>query len=150
MRRGGFLLLTMAIAVACGGVNTSDKRRAAERGAVSPDDEDPATGDDAQDAALEAAPPPEVEADAGAPPPSDAGSDAAPVPPGSFAAGTVLETTADLNLREGPDTTFAVIVVIPMGTKLTVKTTSGADGWVHVDYDGTVGYASKTYLQPAP
>lgn len=149
MRRGGFLLLTMAIAVACGGVNTSDKRRSAERGAVSPNDEDPAA-DDAQDAALEAAPPAEAESDAGSPPPSDAGSDAAPVPPGSFAAGTVLETTADLNLREGPDTTFAVIVVIPTGTKVTVKTTSGADGWVHVDYDGTVGYASKMYLQPAP
>lgn len=147
MRGVAWLVLTTAMAVACGGVNTSDKRRAAERNAATDDDDfDAGNPDAAADADLVP-----IETDSGAPPaPTDAGSDAAPVPPGSFAAGTVLETTADLNLREGPDTTFAVIVVIPMGSKVTVKTTSGADNWVHVDYAGNVGYASKTYLQPAP
>ena len=68
------------------------------------------------------------------------------VPEGSFAAGTDLQTTADLNLRDGPATTFAVIMTMPSGSLVKVQTTSGADGWVHVDFQGTVGYASKTYL----
>jgi uncharacterized protein YraI len=49
-------------------------------------------------------------------------------------------------LREGPATTFAVLVTMPAASRVKVQTTSGADGWVNVDFQGTVGYASKTYL----
>ena len=70
-----------------------------------------------------------------------------PVPEGSFAAGSELETTANLNLRDGPGTSFAVILTIPAATRVKVQTTSGADGWVHLDHQGTIGYASKTFLK---
>lgn len=138
-------------ALACGGVNMSDDQRGPSRGATfGADDGDDESADDDRDASTktktneqDATPPATVApADAGAPDTSTP----EPVPAGSFAAGTDLETTADLNLRDGPATTFAVIVTMPAGSAVKVKTTSGADGWVNVDFQGTVGYASKTYL----
>lgn len=102
--------------------------------------------------------------DAGAPAPADPGADPGtpqdpppdpapapdPVPAGSFAAGTQLETTANLNMRDGEGTDFAIITTIPKDSIVTVQTTSGASGWVYVSYDGYVGYCSKSYLTAAP
>lgn len=144
-------LALAGLVVACGGVNMSDDQRGPSRGAAfGADDGDDDSADDDGDASTksktndrDATPPATVApADAGAPETSTP----EPVPPGSFAAGTDLQTTADLNLRDGPATTFAVIVTMPSGSLVKVKTTSGADGWVNVDFQGTVGYASKTYL----
>lgn len=146
-------VLLCALAVACGGVNTSkNQRRPDHSGSVADDPESSDAGDTAPTVEHDDPPPADdPPTDAGAPQTVDAAADAGdPVPAGSFAAGTSLQTTADLNLREGEGTEFAVIVVIPQGTTVKVETTSGASGWVHVNYDGTVGYASKTYLQPAP
>jgi len=72
-----------------------------------------------------------------------------PLRPGDFAAGTELVTTADLNLREGPGSAFAVISVMPSGTRVVVVRASGSDGWVNVRF-GVEGYASKDFLAPAP
>jgi hypothetical protein len=74
---------------------------------------------------------------------------AEPPAPGDYVAGTELVTTGDLNLREGPGSTFAVISVMPMGARVVVVRTSGADGWVNIRY-GADGYASKTFLALAP
>lgn len=59
--------------------------------------------------------------------------------------GTLKVTAQDgLNVRSGPDATFAKLgklafeeKVIPLGKK---------DGWVPIDYKGSVGWVSATYL----
>ena len=81
--------------------------------------------------------------DAGAGPGPDAGPD---VPAGSFAAGTELEVISSLNLRSGAGTEFDILGVMPTGTRVKVATASGANGWVNVDYQGTLGWASKEFL----
>jgi len=62
-------------------------------------------------------------------------------------------TTANLNLRSGPGSTFAVLLVIPNGATVTI-TGSAQNGFYPVTYSGTSGFASSTYLQigsgPAP
>lgn len=53
-------------------------------------------------------------------------------------------TTANLNLRTGPGTAFAVITVIPKGAEVSVDSYSG--NWAHAAYGSYVGYASNAYL----
>ncbi len=54
-------------------------------------------------------------------------------------------TTASLNLREGPGTSFSVVRVIPNG--MTVEVTGEAQfGFLPVTYSGSSGYASADYL----
>ena len=54
-------------------------------------------------------------------------------------------TTAGLNLREGPGTSFSVIRVIPGG--VTVDVTGNAQfGFLPVTYSGSSGFASADYL----
>jgi hypothetical protein len=134
-------MLCAVFLVGCGGVNTSDDKRIGPRNAATgEEDEDEEPAEDPADAGVAPAP-----VDAGA---SDASSDATlPVPAGSFAAGTELETTASLNLRAGEGTEFEILATMPEGTRVKVQTTSGASGWVHLNYDGTIGYASKMYLK---
>lgn len=141
-------VVAAAMALACGGVNMSDDQRTPARAASGERDDD-SDDDDDRDAGRKT-----TADDASTPAtiaPADSGTStpdaSAPVPEGSFAAGSELETTANLNLRDGPATTFAVIVTIPIATRVKVQTTSGADGWVHVDHQGTIGYASKMFLK---
>ncbi len=54
-------------------------------------------------------------------------------------------TTAGLNLREGPGTSFSVIRVIPGGATVEV-TGEGQFGFLPVTYSGSSGYASAEYL----
>ena len=92
-------------------------------------------------------PPPASDPGAGTPPPPpppDPQPD--PIPPGSFAVGTELVTTANLNIREGADTTYAIVTTAPNGSRVTVLTVSGASGWVNVMWNGNVGWSSKAYL----
>jgi hypothetical protein len=148
----GAIVIVAALHAACGGVNMSDDQRLPSRAAPGErddgDDDDrdagrtPVQTDEADDASTPATVAPPVDAGTS----SDSGT-SAPIPEGSFAAGTDLETTANLNLRDGPAVTFAVILTIPIATVVKVQTTSGADGWVHVDHQGTIGYASKTFLK---
>lgn len=136
--------------LACGGPNMSDKERSARINATPAE-----SGDEPE------APPPEeagtlpVDDDAGTTPLPEVDAappvDAAPVvPAGSFAVGTELETTAALNLREGPGTEFAIIVQIPIATKVKVVKISGADGWVNISYNAQTGYSSKDFLKTVP
>ncbi len=55
-------------------------------------------------------------------------------------------TTANLNLRSGAGTTFAVLLVIPIGATVIV-TGVAQSGFYPVTYNGTSGFASASYLQ---
>jgi len=63
----------------------------------------------------------------------------------------VRYTTANLNMRTGPGTSYQVIVVIPKGAAVSVIDSSSS--WYKVSYGGKTGYVSSTYLsgtQTAP
>jgi peptidoglycan/xylan/chitin deacetylase (PgdA/CDA1 family) len=57
-------------------------------------------------------------------------------------------TTADLNLRSGPGTSYAILAVIPRGTGLSI--TSASNGWAATTYGGKSGYVSTSYLSSTP
>ncbi|HVH41664.1 MAG TPA: SH3 domain-containing protein [Labilithrix sp.] len=65
------------------------------------------------------------------------------------ASGTELVTTSELNLRSGAGTEFGILLVLPVGARVTVASPSGASGWVNVTYQGTTGFASGKYLEKA-
>ncbi len=66
------------------------------------------------------------------------------VAPRSASAASATTTTA-LNLRRGPGTNYAVILVMPAGAS--VETVGAAEnGFVPVTYRGSRGYASQDYL----
>lgn len=64
----------------------------------------------------------------------------------TYAAGTQLRTTANLNLRKGPSTTATVLRVMPDGSIVTVRQTSGSNAWVAVKWNGYSGWAHTSYL----
>lgn len=53
--------------------------------------------------------------------------------------------TANLNLRTGPGTKYAVMMVIPRGTVVTIDEDCDCQ-WVPVEYNGKIGYISTKYL----
>ena len=55
-------------------------------------------------------------------------------------------TTADLNLRAGPGTTYEVLTVMPAGSQVSALTEEPQNGFVRVRYGGREGWASATYL----
>ena len=66
----------------------------------------------------------------------------------SYAIGTTLETTADLNLRTGPSTSDAILHVMPQGSQVvTVNVTSAKNGFLNVKHSGSEGWASAKYLK---
>lgn len=65
-----------------------------------------------------------------------------PQEPTGTGTATVLQ---GLNLREGPGTTYTVLLVMPSGAAVTVVSNPGG-GWVQVSYQGTTGWASAQYL----
>lgn len=64
--------------------------------------------------------------------------------PGDGSAGTAY-TTSSLNLRLGPSTDNAVLLVMPSGAAVTLTGTSSG-GFAGVRYQGTAGWASESYL----
>lgn len=54
-------------------------------------------------------------------------------------------TTANLNMRTGPGTSYSVILVIPNGSTVTVTEYSGV--WAKVTYSGKTGYCHTSYLK---
>lgn len=63
-------------------------------------------------------------------------------------AGDIRYTTADLNMRTGPGTSYAVILVMPKGAQVSVLDASGS--WFRISYGGKTGYASSSYLSQTP
>ena len=59
---------------------------------------------------------------------------------------TFLKATANLNLREQPNTSAKVIVVIPKGAKVALVSEKAKSGVRHVDYHGATGWVSGDYL----
>lgn len=58
--------------------------------------------------------------------------------------------TADVNLRNGPGTTYEVIAVVPTGKTVKVVNDTPQNGFYNVDYNGKVGWSSgKFYTQGA-
>src|SRR5205085_101325 len=57
-----------------------------------------------------------------------------------------VTASGGLNLRSGPSTSDAVILVMPHGATVAVEATSS--GWYKVKYNGTVGWCSGLYLSP--
>ena len=63
-------------------------------------------------------------------------------------AASVRYTTANLNMRSGPGTSYSVILVIPKGAEVSVLDSSST--WFKVSYGGKTGYASSSYLTSSP
>jgi uncharacterized protein YgiM (DUF1202 family)/uncharacterized protein YvpB len=67
-------------------------------------------------------------------------------PPTSPPTGTGTATvTQNLNLRQGPGTSYAILKVMPKGATVTIRT-GPSGGWYQVDYQGVTGWASAQYL----
>jgi cell wall-associated NlpC family hydrolase len=61
--------------------------------------------------------------------------------------GSTLQTTAALNLRTGPSTSYAVRLVIPKGAKVTtVNRSTPVGGWYNIKYNGVIGWSYGGYL----
>jgi hypothetical protein len=65
----------------------------------------------------------------------------------TYQAGTVLEATADLNLRSGAGTGYGVVRVMPSGSRVTVRAASGGNAWVAVSFSGYSGWAHTSYMK---
>lgn len=57
----------------------------------------------------------------------------------------VRYVTANLNMRYEPNTTSAVITVIPKGTAVTIDEDCDCK-WIPISYNGYIGYVSTKYL----
>jgi peptidoglycan-N-acetylglucosamine deacetylase len=55
-------------------------------------------------------------------------------------------TTANLNLRTGPGTQYSILLVMPLGSVVSILS-GPTGGWYQVKYGATIGWASATYLQ---
>lgn len=60
---------------------------------------------------------------------------------------TKMETTATLNLRSGPSTSHAVLLVMPSGSVVDVVNPAAQTGFLNVRFLGTTGWASTKYLE---
>ena len=60
---------------------------------------------------------------------------------------TQYKTTAALNLRSGPGTSYSVMAVMPAGT-IVAHTGASKNGFYEVGYNGTYGWAHRDYLGP--
>lgn len=57
-----------------------------------------------------------------------------------------MKTTANLNLRKGAGTSFAILSVIPSGSTVTLVNPVAKSGFLNITWNGTTGWASATYL----
>jgi cell wall-associated NlpC family hydrolase len=63
-----------------------------------------------------------------------------------LAANAKMRTTANVNLRKGAGTTFAILAVIPSGTEVTLLSAVAQNGFLNIAFNGTAGWSSATYL----
>ncbi|MEY8117551.1 SH3 domain-containing protein [Falsihalocynthiibacter sp. BN13B15] len=59
------------------------------------------------------------------------------------------QTTADLNMRQGPTTGAPVMTTLPQGTSIEVEECDDAAAWCAVTVDGKTGFVSGKYLTEA-
>ena len=67
----------------------------------------------------------------------------------TYQAGTLLRTTANLNLRSAGSVNASILRVMPDGSTVTVRVTSGSNAWVAVRFNGYDGWAYTGYLVKA-
>ena len=65
---------------------------------------------------------------------------------GAIPVGAVVRTSAALNFRRGPSTSNEIIDVIPKGATATVTEKYPSTGFYHLNWGGTIGWSSGTYL----
>ena len=58
---------------------------------------------------------------------------------------TYKYTSANLNLRSGPSTSYKVLTTIPLGTSIEMAENCDCD-WIKVFFNGQIGYVSSKYL----
>ena len=95
-----------------------------------PQDSEGDVGDDANDGAIV---------------PVDDGTNVGQVGQG-LAANGKMRTTGNLNLRKGAGTSYAVLAVIPSGTVVTLLDPAPKSGFLNIEFNGTAGWASGSYL----
>jgi uncharacterized protein YgiM (DUF1202 family) len=131
-----------------GTVSSRKREPNAGTGEISGDPQTPTSGeiDDTDEDTAAEPPPASNPGTTPTPPPDPDPADPDPIPTGSYAVGTELVTTANLNIRDGADTSYPIVVTVPNGSRVRVETVSGASGWVNISYQGNVGWSSKAYL----
>ena len=65
----------------------------------------------------------------------------------AFTEGTVLVTTAPVNLRTGPSTNASVLAVLATGTKVTTTSTASQGSWRHVRSTGGTGWVHESNVR---
>ena len=60
---------------------------------------------------------------------------------------TPMVTTANLNLRKGPGTSYAIILVIPSGSTVKLLDGTPQNGFYNISYNGNAGWSSGAYLK---
>ncbi|MDR1068851.1 MAG: SpoIID/LytB domain-containing protein [Clostridiales Family XIII bacterium] len=68
-----------------------------------------------------------------------------PEPSGSYTYGTVSVSGANLNVRGGPSTSYAIIGSLKSGAAVTIISTSGS--WHKIQYNGGIGYVHTSYVK---
>lgn len=58
-----------------------------------------------------------------------------------------VEATANVNLREKPNTNSRIIATIPAGAVAEARSLRHTDGWFHVMYEGDAGWVHGKYLR---
>lgn len=67
----------------------------------------------------------------------------------AYPVGTTFATTANLNLRSGPSTSYKILHVIPKGAKVTLVQSSPQGGWYKIKHAGMAGWSHGNYLTKA-
>ncbi|APF41271.1 SH3 domain-containing protein [Neomicrococcus aestuarii] len=72
------------------------------------------------------------------------GSTSPTLPTGTVTTGT-YQATANVNMRSGPGTSYAIQTLVPNGTKVTATATS--NGWYKITYNGKTGWVIDDYFK---
>jgi uncharacterized protein YraI len=75
-----------------------------------------------------------------------ANEDVAPANAAPAAGTTTMKATSNLNLRKGPGTSYAIILVIPSGAIVSLVSTTAQNGFYNVSYGGSTGWSHSGYL----
>lgn len=62
------------------------------------------------------------------------------------AASLIYTATANLNIRSGPSTKYAILATVKNGTQLNISGNAG-NGWYQIIYNGKKGFVSGNYVQ---
>lgn len=65
---------------------------------------------------------------------------------GETAYSAVGTTTANLNVRKGAGSSYAIITTLAQGTKVNIVAKDNATGWYKITYNGAYGYVSNKYI----